>query len=158
MKAAWESTQKFPVSAADVGWSVRPVTLPLRDMYVDEEPHLALMKNSAAGARYRLGAACDVAYARRVKAGRAINIGCLRAGQARLLFLPGELFIEYQLAAQAMRPDDFVAMAAYGDYGPGYIGTKAAYSQGGYETGPPSRTAPEVEDVLMEAMRQLLKE
>ena len=31
--------------------------------------------------------------------------------------MPGELFVEYQLAAQQMRPNDFVAMAAYGDYG-----------------------------------------
>ena len=55
-----------------------------------------------------------------------------------------------------MRPQT-VCMAAYGDYGPGYIGTKIAYSQGGYETGPVSRVAPEVEDVLMPAMKELLK-
>ena len=28
----------------------------------------------------------------------------------------------------------FVAMAAYGDYAPWYIGTAIAYEQGGYET------------------------
>jgi hypothetical protein len=55
-----------------------------------------------------------------------------------------------------MRPDDAVMMAAYGDYGPGYIGTSSAYSEGGYETGPVSRTAPEAEGVLMSAMRKLL--
>ena len=48
-------------------------------------------------------------------------------------------------------------LAAYGDYGMGYIGTTIAYSQGGYETGPVSRVAPEVEDVLMRGMRELLK-
>ena len=53
--------------------------------------------------------------------------------------MPGELFIEYQLAAEKMRPDATVCMAAYGDYGPGYIGTEIAYTQGGYETGPVSR-------------------
>ena len=53
---------------------------------------------------------------------------------------------------------NFVAMAAYGDYGPGYIGTRIAYSQGGYETGPVSRVAPDVEDVLRAAMKQLLGE
>ena len=46
-------------------------------------------------------------------------------------------------------------MAAYGEYGTGYIGTKIAYTQGGYETGIVSRVAPEVEDVLMSAMREL---
>ena len=71
--------------------------------------------------------------------------------------MPGELFVEYQLAAQDMRPGGFVAMAAYGDYGPGYIGTRIAYSQGGYETGPVSLTSPDVEDVLMPAMRELVR-
>ena len=63
--------------------------------------------------------------------------------------------MEYQLAAARMLPDGFVAMAAYGDYGPSYIGTREAYPQGGYEIGA-SRTAPEVEDALLAAMRTLL--
>ncbi|MHC5538086.1 hypothetical protein ACYOEI_07630, partial [Singulisphaera rosea] len=71
---------------------------------------------------------------------------------------PGELFVEYQLAAQAMRPDLFVAMAAYGEYAPGYIGTEVAYPQGGYETSPgASLVAPSVERVLMDAIGKLLK-
>jgi hypothetical protein len=67
------------------------------------------------------------------------------------------LFVEYQLAAQALRPQDTVCMAAYGDYGPGYIGTTAAYPQGGYETGIVSRVDPSVEEVLMAAITDLLK-
>jgi hypothetical protein len=93
----------------------------------------------------------------RHEAGHRITIGCLQVGTARVLLMPGELFIEYQLAAQKMRPDLFVCMAAYSDHGPGYIGTRVAYSQGGYEVGPPSNTAPEVEAVLMSAMRELLE-
>ena len=74
-----------------------------------------------------------------------------------MLHLPGELFVEYQLAAQKLRGDLFVAMAAYGDYGPAYIGTTAAYAEGGYETGPgASNVAPDVEPILMDAMRRLL--
>ena len=76
-----------------------------------------------------------------------------------MLHLPGELFVEYQLAAQKLRPDLFVAMAAYGDYGPGYIGTEIAYPQGGYETGPTaSLVAPKVEGVLMDVIERLLRE
>jgi hypothetical protein len=68
------------------------------------------------------------------------------------------LFVEYQLAAKAMRPDLHVAVAAYGDYGPGYIGSTCAYEQGGYEVGPTSsNVAPHVEPVLIEAMKQLLE-
>ena len=63
-----------------------------------------------------------------------------------------------QLAAQQLRPELFVAMAAYGDYAPGYIGTEIAYSQGGYETSPgASKVAPQVEEVLMSAIRKLLE-
>ena len=51
--------------------------------------------------------------------------------------------------------DDFVCMAAYGDAGTTYIGPKAAYSQGGYEV-TRSRVSPQVEDVLIPAIRRLL--
>jgi hypothetical protein len=72
--------------------------------------------------------------------------------------MPGELAVEYQLAAQKMRSDQFVAMAAYGEYAPGYICLKEHYAQGGYEDSPgASKVAPEVEEVLMPAMRELLK-
>jgi len=57
-----------------------------------------------------------------------------------------------------MRPDLNVFMAAYGDYGPGYIGTTMAYPEGGYETNPAaSGVAPEVEPILMGAMKKLLE-
>ena len=71
--------------------------------------------------------------------------------------MPGELFVEYQLEAQRLRPDLVVAMAAYGDYGPAYIGTRVSYDQGGYETGPDaSFVAPEVESTLMGTIATLL--
>ena len=73
------------------------------------------------------------------------------------MHMPGELFVEYQLAAKKMRPDLQVAMAAYGDYGPAYIGTTVAYSEGGYETSPrASNVAPEVEPILTDAVKRLL--
>jgi hypothetical protein len=72
-------------------------------------------------------------WLRRCQAGDTIDVGCLRLKRLRILHMPGELFVEYQLTAQTLRPDLFVAMAAYGDYAPGYIGTEVAYSQGGYD-------------------------
>ena len=94
-------------------------------------------------------------WMKRRKAGKTIDIGCLGIGDARILFMPGELFIEYQLAAKALRKDQFVAMAAYGDYGPFYIGTKEAYQQGGYEI-QSSPVTEEAEEILMNAIRTLL--
>ncbi|MEO2020463.1 MAG: hypothetical protein ABGX05_01460, partial [Pirellulaceae bacterium] len=86
-----------------------------------------------------------------------IPVSCLRLGSARIVHMPGELFVEYQLASQQMAPGKFIAMAAYGDYGPGYIGTRIAYGQGGYETGKVSRVAPDVERVLLDAVRKLIQ-
>ena len=105
----------------------------------------------------RLRAARDLTFLRRTVGGLRISLSCLSLGTAKILHMPGELFVEYQLAAQKMRPDAFVAMAAYGDYGPGYIGTSIAYTQGGYETGIVSRVAPEVEQVLTDAIQTLLQ-
>ena len=105
----------------------------------------------------RMRAARAHVWARRCEDGEKIDLQCLQIGSAYVLHMPGELFIEYQLAAQKLRPNSNVMMAAYGDYGMGYIGTAIAYTQGGYETGPVSRVAPGVEEVLMKGMRELLK-
>jgi hypothetical protein len=105
------------------------------------------------------GGASRLAWLRRCEAGHKIDLACLRIGRARILHMPGELFVEYQLAAKKERPDLFVAMAAYGDYGPWYIGTERAYAEGGYEVQPrSSNVAPEVEAVLLGGMRKLLQE
>ena len=51
-----------------------------------------------------------------------------------MLQLPGEPFVQYQLAAQRMRPDRFVCVAGYGDCGMGYIGGDRIFTdRGGYE-------------------------
>ena len=155
MKMAWKTTKKVPVSTADVDWSIVAVSLPLRES-LDESSVLKTLHDDHAVLRERLRAARDLAWMRRVNQGHKVTIGCLRIGTVRVLHLPGELFVEYQLAAQQMLPDGFVCMAAYGDLGPGYIGTTVAYSQGGYETSRVSRTAPHVESVLMPAVRRLL--
>ena len=156
MKMAWKATKKVPVSTSDVEWNTVAVSLPLRES-LDEHSLLKILHDDQATERDRLFAARDLAWMRRVNHGHKLTIGCLRIGTVRALHLPGELFVEYQLAAQQMLPDGFVCMAAYGDLGPGYIGTRVAYSQGGYETSRVSRTSPNVERILMAAIRSLLK-
>lgn len=160
MKAAWEATKKTPITPEAVEWRIEPVSLPLTprlDDVSDEAPLIETLKQSEPEMRALSRAARDLAFARRIRAGHRIDLTCLRLGDAYILHMPGELFVEYQLEAQKVRPGDFVAMAAYGDYGPGYIGTEVAYEQGGYETGIVSRTSPKVERVLVDAMKKLLK-
>jgi hypothetical protein len=155
MKLAWETQKRVPVTAADVDWRVAPVSLPVSRSLLDEKGIRETLENPDATLISRVLAAVKLAWIRRAKAGHKVEPSCLRIGPAYVLHMPGELFVEYQLAAQKMRPNDFVCMAAYGDLGSLYVGTKIAYSQGGYEVSM-SLVAPEVEDVLMSAMRELL--
>ncbi|MCA9117082.1 MAG: neutral/alkaline non-lysosomal ceramidase N-terminal domain-containing protein [Planctomycetaceae bacterium] len=157
MRAAWESTKRVPLQPADVHWHTRRVLLPLKTS-MQADAISAVLHNPQASDRQRFGAALKLSWMERVAAKQPIDVSCLRLGPACVLHLPGELFVEYQLAAQQMQPEMFVCLAAYCDNGPGYIGTREAYAQGGYEVGQWSYTAPEVEDVLMGAMRSLLQE
>ncbi len=155
MKSAWDGQKKIAVISSDIDWQVAPTQLPWNGPY-NEEQLATVLKNPDAKAKDRVRAARDLVYYRLWKNGRNININCLRIGEGRLLFFPGELFVEYQLAAKAMRPDQFTAVAAYGDGGPGYIGTAIAYEQGGYEVSRVSRTGPSVEAILTAVTKRLL--
>jgi len=156
MKNAFADLKKTSVEARDVSWRTSPVALPLSKLY-DTKRLQARVADEKLPAPERMKTARNLAWARRCEEGEKIELTCLKVGTAYVVHMPGELFVEYQLAAQKMRRASPVMMAAYGDYGPGYIGTAVAYTQGGYETGPVSRVAPEVEQVLMQGMRELLK-
>ncbi|MSV28066.1 MAG: hypothetical protein EXQ52_04885 [Bryobacterales bacterium] len=156
MKSAWDATVRTPVTASAIEWRSKAVSLPLGERFSDASLRSTLV-DAKLPVRERLRAARDLSWTRRQAAGRQVRLHCLRIGDARVLHMAGELFVEYQLAAQRMIPANVVAMAAYGDFGPGYIGTDIAYSQGGYETGIVSRVKPGVEGVLMDAMRELLR-
>ncbi len=156
MREAWRRTRRFPITAADVAWKTVAVALP-PSKHLDAGALQRVLADDKASVMAKTSAAKRLVWWQRCRKGDRIDVSCLRLGPARILHMPGELFVEYQLAAQKMRPDCFVAMAAYGEYGPAYIGTEISYSQGGYETQPTSSyVAPQVEHVLMRAMRELL--
>lgn len=157
MQAAWSATKRVPLVAADCEWRVQPVQLPVAT-YLNADELRKTLEDSQAAEGARLTAAGKLSYVLRRQSGVPIELSCLKLGQAYVLHMPGELFVEYQLAAQKMRPDDFVCLAAYGDCGTQYIGTEIAYGQGGYETQPSSsNTAPQVEKVLLDGIRALLR-
>ena len=160
------------MTASEVAWHSEPVLLPLKAdiANLDEAALLAHVTNdegvlgntSDPRTVYpRLRAARDLEFARRVRAGRQIELTCLSFGSAAcVLGMPGELFVEYQLQAQELAAEiaarsggsePAVLMAAYGDIGPGYIGTAESYSYGPkcYETGAPSRVSAGSAPLLM---------
>ncbi|MCC7517797.1 MAG: hypothetical protein IT578_01280 [Verrucomicrobiae bacterium] len=120
---------RVPVEPAE--WRVANVVLPPRD---DEtmETLLARLNDAACPPKRRSQAALQVAYRRRLD--RPIPITALSFGKAaHVLHLPGESFIEYQVFAQHLRPKAWVAVASYGDCGPGYICMENSAAEGGYE-------------------------
>lgn len=155
MKRAYEAGEKFPITASDIGWTVAPVALPV-GKHLDRKTLESNMSDWKASEYW--GSPEQLAWVLRCEDGHKIDLTCLKVGNVRIVHMPGELFVEYQLAAKALRPDLQVAMAAYGDYGPGYIGTEIAYGQGGYETSDrASKVAPGVEKILMDGIKQLLE-
>lgn len=155
MRRAWENTRRQPISTQEVTWRVEPVALPAAKNLEIEKLEAQL---KSPGTNFNAhGDISRLAWLRRCQAGHKIEITCLGLGPARILHLPGETFVEYQLAAKAAGTNTFVAVAGYGDYAPWYVGTAVAYDQGGYETSPSaSNVAPEVEGVLMAAIRKVL--
>ncbi|MDD2475370.1 MAG: hypothetical protein PHI32_05615 [Dysgonamonadaceae bacterium] len=152
MKRAWDNTQKHKVTSSNVQWKTEPLFLPYNENVAKiEEEMLTQTGRWFANNMGRLGW-----YKRRLE-GKSIETACLSIDNARVLFMPGELFVEYQLAAKKMAPKNFVAMAAYGDYGPFYIGTKKNYEEGGYEISS-SPVTDESEKEIMTNIHNLLLE
>jgi hypothetical protein len=154
MRRAWESTEKAPLSKDSVQWRTLPVALPPAT-HLDEAALRADLKNPAAVTATL--AADKLAWLLRCREGHRIELALLEVNNIRVLHMPGELFVEYQLAAKELGGDRHVAMAAYGDYGPGYIGTARAYDEGGYETSRgASNVTPAAEQVLLDGIKALL--
>jgi hypothetical protein len=155
MEAAVTSTRLVP--AKNVTWRIVPVLLPLRtDAAYSVEASRATMANPKLSPSQRIYAgAMRVAFAQRSK--QPIDLSVLAIGPVRIVHLPGEAMIDFQLFAQSLLPEQFVAVAAYGDCGPAYICTERAFTEGGYEP-TDSLVAPRSESVLKAAIRELLQE
>ena len=84
-----------------------------------------------------------------------IELSSLQIGNIHIVNLPGEPMVCFQLFAQGLRPGEFVAVAGYGDGGPGYLCPESAFREGGYEpTG--SEVKPESEGLLKKGIAALL--
>lgn len=151
MEAAIRATVFHP--AENLQWRTMPVRLPLRKEVAAEKENRELLANRQAAAAARASAAGRLAFAARQN--QPIELMLLGIGSAYVVHLPGEPMVEFQLYAQRLMPEGFVAVAGYGDDGTGYVCTAEAHRQGGYEPGA-SRIAPEGEGVLKAALARLL--
>lgn len=152
--AAWDAglADRGAVDADTFTFRSEPVLLPLSEAR-DWDEQESLVRDTDAPFVDRCKAARILAWRKRCQ--KPIELTALHGAGVSIINLPGEPSIEYQLAATAMRPDDLVCVAAYGDYSPSYICAEAHYAQGGYEA-TTSYTSPKVERVLLDALRTLM--
>jgi hypothetical protein len=129
------SLQRVRLGMEDYHWSVVPLTLSRReDAAFGREANEQILADDEAKESIRRKAAIALAWLDRNEAGKPVEISCLSIGHVQLLHLPGEPFVQYQLAAQQMYPDRFICVAGYGDCGMGYIGGDRIFTDsGGYE-------------------------
>ncbi|MDY0171088.1 MAG: hypothetical protein RBS80_31400 [Thermoguttaceae bacterium] len=152
MEAAVASTAWMPAERPE--WRTAPVLLPPRsDAGQSAADRRAKLLDEKVQPFMRTWHARRLAFAQR--ADQPIELSLLRIGRVHIVHLPGEPMLEYQWYAQRLRPDDFVAVAGYGEGSPSYICTERAFTEGGYEPAA-SAVGPESEGSLKAAIRQLL--
>ncbi len=153
MTAAIAATTYEP--AREIGWRTVPLVLPRRDDpgFTDKVciDRIRDPKSSAVQKLYLSAMRISSLH----RANEPLVLGCLEAGNARILHLPGEPLVDFQLFAQRICPDRFVAVAGYGDNTTGYIPPAAEFAAGGYE---PSVAIckPEAEGLIKRGMADLL--
>ncbi len=131
MKDAIADTHFVP--ATNFVWRTYAFVLPLRGEkeLVEAQSRAWLDTPSQAESMRVYEGAMRIAFVERMD--RAVEVSSLQIGKLHILNLPGEPMVEFQLFAQSAAPDDFVAVAGYGDCGTAYICTDQALSEGGYE-------------------------
>ena len=153
MVEAWKNTKRFAID--DFSWGGIFVKLPPRaEPSFGRKQSEADLNNATLTAAKRNNAAYQIAWLDRINT--PFDVVSIDFGdRVSIVHFPGEPFVEYQLAAQKLRPDRFVCFAGYGDGGPGYIPTAKAFFEGGYEP-TVALAAPEAEGILLKAMAKLL--
>jgi hypothetical protein len=115
---------------------------------------LKVLENQAASVEDRISAAMGLSSLDRVQRRQPIDLPCLDLGAARVVLLPAEAFVGYQLMAQRMRSGAAVMAIGYGECWPGYIPTKRAFDEGfGHSW---RWVAPGCESIIKEKLDQVL--
>ena len=155
MVAAWKATRRVPLTRLD--FRVERVRLEPRDDAGFRVADLERKLTTEARPFQRCLAAMGLSWRQRADAGHRLEIPCLDFGVAQWLLLPGESYVEFQLAAQRMRPDGFVLVVAYGEAATGYIPTDRHFAEQDSNLSDWCWVAPGSEARLLEAIGRVLQ-
>jgi len=124
MAEAWDNTVRHPLES--VGFRSATVKVPPRQDAGFTRGDLVAVLSKEGDSRRHGMAAIGLSWLERAEKEGGSGIIDLpliefNGGQAELLLLPAEIYVEYQLFSQSVRPDSFVMTAGYGQCAPGYI-------------------------------------
>ncbi|MEO7296947.1 MAG: hypothetical protein ABI042_00060 [Verrucomicrobiota bacterium] len=155
MKKAWQNTKRQPVDHSD--YRVTPLELKPRESAGFTQSDLDNSLTHSTKPFQQCLAAMGLSWRKRVGDGIPLQIPALDFGFATILLLPGEAYVEFQLAAQRMRPNSFVCVAGYGDAPAGYIPTEQHIAERDTNLGDWCWIEPGSETRLLSAIKHALK-
>lgn len=155
MRAAWDATKRHAIDRFD--FRVTPLRFEPRTSPGFSVPELEAKLTTATNPFQQCLAAMGLSWRKRVEAGHSVQMPVLDFGIAQLLLLPGESYVEFQLAAQRARPESFVCVAGYGECATGYIPTERHVAEKDSNLGDWCWVAPGSEARLLEAIRAVLR-
>ena len=154
MAKAWENTKRQPLQ--EIHFRNAKMRLKPRNHpgFTEKDFKAKLIKGR--NHWHQCLAAMGLSWRQRCERGQPVDVPVIDLGPAQLLLLPGESYVEYQLAAQKMRPDSFVLVAGYGEGGTGYIPTKKHWEEKDGNLGDWCWVHPGAEKVMLKAIRKAL--
>ena len=154
MKGAWENTKRQPlrqIQFRNVEMRLKPRNHP---GFTEKDFKAKLVRGG--NHWHQCLAAMGLSWRQRCERGQPVDLPVIDFGPAQLLLLPGESYVEYQLAAQKMRPGSFVLVAGYGEGGTGYVPTEKHWEEKDGNLGDWCWVHPGSEKVMLKAIRAVL--
>ena len=151
---AWQATQRTPLTKLEFR-STKVRIEPRRDAGFSVA-ELEAKLTPATPPHERSLAAMGLSWRQRTDAGHELDVPLIDFGPAQLLLLPGEMYVEYQLAAQQLRPDSFVMVAGVGEAATGYFPIERAWAEKDLNLDDWCWVAPGSEQPMLDAIRRVL--
>ena len=155
MKLAWENTQKIPVKK--IGFRNAKLNLKSRDHSGFAKKDFEAKLKKGINPWQQCLAAMGLSWRQRCERGQPVDVPVVDFGVAQMLLLPGESYVEFQLAAQKMRPNSFVWVAGYGEGGTGYIPTEKHWEEKDGNLSDWCWVHPGAEKLMIRAMSEVLQ-
>ncbi|MBY0231761.1 MAG: hypothetical protein K2W96_20940 [Gemmataceae bacterium] len=154
MAAAWKATKRVALDS-----------LAFRSVPYRLEPRGGEFTKEALEKRLRTDkkpfgqclAALGLSWRKQADAGKKLDLPALTLGPAKLLLLPGECYVEYQLLAQRLAPGSFVVALGYGECATGYVPTEKHWEERDGNLDDWCWVAPGAEKALAAAIASALK-